>query len=87
MTVQLEYFDHQAGQKRVISGSDPDYSMGQGVIWVSNVDPVAKLMYIYIYIYIYIYVYSVLLLIRYYPLNCVFSSENWDKIFMDFRIA
>ena len=44
LTVQLEYFDHQAGQKRVISGSDPDYYMGQWVIRVSDVDPVATLI-------------------------------------------
>ena len=44
LTVQLEYFDQQVGQKWVISGSDPEYSMGQWVIWVSDVDPVATLL-------------------------------------------
>ena len=37
LTVQLEYF---AGS---LSGSDPDYSMGQWVIRISDVDPVAML--------------------------------------------
>ena len=32
------------GQKRVIFGSDPDYSMGQWVIQVSDIDPVATLV-------------------------------------------
>ena len=28
LTVQLEYFDQSVGQKWIIFGSDPDYSMG-----------------------------------------------------------
>ena len=47
LTVQLEYFDHYVGQKRVISGSDPDYFMGQRVIRVSEVEAIPTLIYTY----------------------------------------
>ena len=40
LTVQLELFDTSVGQKWVKSVPDPDYSVSQRVIQVSDDDPV-----------------------------------------------